>query len=225
MKRFRWFFRTGVLLWAIGAISLGLAGEAVAADATDGNINFFWSFVAKTSSNGSPTLVPITRDTVLKTGDQIQMMVELREKCFVYLFYKSTDGDMHLLFPYAFGQFDAGYGAPAKYFMPKDKSRMYTLNESTGFETFYLLASEKRLKSLEDLYTRHMALTTMEEKGASVQKSVAERRTLRKKHKKFRTSAERPLIIGGAIRGDIEDHKVAIEAETFYGRSFTIDHK
>ncbi len=224
MKRFRLVFRMGVFLWAVGAITLGMANGA-AADAADNDIHIAWSFVAKTSSGDNPTLIPITKDTELKSGDQLQMMVELKKKCFVYLFYKSTGSDIHLLFPYAFGQFDADYGAPAKFFIPKDKTRMFTLNESTGLETFYLLVSEKRLSKLEDLFNDHSAIATLEEKDASVQKIVAEIRALRKRHKKFKTSAERPVTIGGSIRGDIEDYKVEIEAKTFYGRSFTIDHK
>ncbi len=225
MKRFRLVFRMGVFLWAVGAICLGMANGAFADGADDSDIHIFWSFVAKTSSGGAPALIPITRDTELKSGDQLQMMVELTKKCYVYLFYKSTDSDIHLLFPYAFGQFDADYRAPAKYYMPKDKTRMYTLNESTGLETFYLLASKNRLSTLEDLFNNYGAIAALAEKDAAVQQIVAEIRALRKKHKKFTTAAERPVTIGGSVRGEIEDYKVEIEAKTFYGRSFTIDHK
>ncbi len=225
MKHHKSFFITGVFFLAIGAISLGVAPGAVADDADADNIHFFWAFVAKTTSGGASTLIPITRDTVLKSGDQLQMMVQLQKDCFVYLFYKSAENDIHLLFPYSLDMFDSGYNTTETYSLPKDKSKMYTLNEVAGLETFYLLASETRLTRLEELYNHHAALTSGEEKGAAAKTIVSEIRALRKKHKKFRAAAERPVTIGGGVRGGVEDHMMEIRTGHFYGRSFTIDHK
>ena len=64
---------------------------------------------------------------------------------------------------------------------------------------------------------------------------LAEIRKLRKKHLKFKTYAERPVNIIGNLRGtekaetagsqDIAKFAVEISADTFYSRTFTIDHK
>lgn len=225
MKRFRSLFRLGVLLSAIGAMILGMADGAVAASGDADNIHIFWSFVARTGSTDNSTMVPITRDTELKSGDRLQMMVELEKKCFVYLFYKSSGSEIHLLFPYTLDQFDADYQTSVKYFIPKNKTSMYTLNETTGLETFYLLVSENRLGKLERLYTDYEAAEALEKKDAGVREIVGEIRALKKKHGRFKSSAERPVTIGGSVRGDVENYKVEIKAGTFYSRSFTIDHK
>ena len=60
-------------------------------------------------------------------------------------------------------------------------------------------------------------------------------RKLRKEHLKFKTYAERPVNIIGNLRGtekaetaepqDIAKFAVEISADTFYSRTFTIDHK
>ncbi|MCP4690922.1 MAG: DUF4384 domain-containing protein [Desulfobacterales bacterium] len=225
MKRYRLFFRTGVFLLAIGAISLGMANGAAADNADADNIYFSWAFVAKKASGENQSLIPITRDTELKSGDQLQMLIQLQKSCFVYLFYKSAGNDLHLLFPYSFGMFDGSYNTTTKYYMPKDKSAMYTLNEDVGLETFYLLVSETRQTQLEEMFNNYGAFASREEKDAAVKKIVAEIRALRKKNMKFKAAAERPVTIGGSVRGSIEDYMVEIKAKHFYGRSFTIDHK
>ena len=44
---------------------------------------FRWAFGAIIGSKNDRRLVAITRDTILKTGDQLKMLVELQKKCFL----------------------------------------------------------------------------------------------------------------------------------------------
>ncbi|MBW1911459.1 MAG: hypothetical protein JRJ11_18280 [Deltaproteobacteria bacterium] len=64
---------------------------------------------------------------------------------------------------------------------------------------------------------------------------LSEIRKIRKRYRKFTTSAERPVPIGGNVRGIGKDKKssppdidpIAEEVSTtnFYSRTFTIDHR
>ncbi len=58
------------------------AGKAGAADQE--TIKFRWAFGALTQSGTDPKLEVVGSNTVLKTGDQLKMMVELQNECYVY---------------------------------------------------------------------------------------------------------------------------------------------
>ncbi|HEY6952655.1 MAG TPA: hypothetical protein VI758_09615, partial [Bacteroidota bacterium] len=52
----------------------------------DENVLFKWSFGAIVGKEKK--FVAITKDTVLKTGDEMKMYVEMKKDCFVYLIYQ-----------------------------------------------------------------------------------------------------------------------------------------
>ena len=64
---------------------------------------------------------------------------------------------------------------------------------------------------------------------------LAEIRKIKRKHRKLATPAERPIAIGGNIRGVVKDEQSAfpdidpiaseVSASNFYSKTFTIDHK
>jgi hypothetical protein len=178
-------------------------------------------------------LVAVTRDTVLKTGDQLKMLVELKERCFVYLIYHSGEKEVAMLFPYDLKQFDTDYRVSKKYYIPQGNS-WFELDEETGLETFYLLASTKRLVALEGLYMEYMAADTKRKPGIAME-ILKKIRETKKQHRKFTTSAERPIPIGGNVRGiktepgerppDIDPIAAEVASSHFYSRTFTIDHR
>jgi hypothetical protein len=110
----------------------------------------------------------------------------------------------------------------------------FELDEHTGEERFYLLATIKRLTDLEALINDYESADNAK-KPTLAEQILAEIRKLRKQHLKFKTYAERPVNIIGNMRGtekaetvkshDIAKYAVEISADTFFSRTFTIDHK
>ena len=125
------------------------------------------------------------------------------------------------------------YTAAGNHYIPAD-DQWFELDEHTGEERFYLLASVKRLTDLEALVNGYESADNVK-KPPLTEKILAEIRKLRKQHLKFKTYAERPVNIIGNLRGtekaetaearDIAKYALEISADTFYSRTFTIDHQ
>jgi hypothetical protein len=202
------------------------------ADAQETNLQFQWAFGALKKANGSK-FEAVTRDTVLKTGDQIKFFINVNQDCFVYLIYRSSQGELSVLFPKRFQLLSTEYTVAGDHYIPTD-DQWFELDEHTGEERFYLLASVKRLKDLEALVNDYESADNAK-KPLLAKKILAEIRKLRKQHLKFKTYAERPVNIIGNLRGtektetdaarDIAKFAVEISADTFYSRTFTIDHQ
>ena len=221
------------LFLAISLFSLFSTREVIAEQKGEDRVSFRWAFGAMVGSTDDRRLVAITRDTVLKTGDRLKLLLQLKSRCFVYLFYRTAADEIYLLFPYTLKLFDTGYRTGEKYYIPKGKT-WFELDKNVGLETFYLLASAKRLPQLEALYTEYDSVVG-EEKKELAKQLLAEIRKIKRKHRKFVTSAERPIAIGGNVRGaakdvhscfpDIDPIASEVSTSNFYGKTFTIDHK
>jgi len=198
----------------------------------DANLQFQWAFGALKKANGSK-FEAIDRDTVLKTGDQIKFFLNVDKNCFVYLIYSSSQGELSVLFPYRFKLRSSEYTLAGHHYIPGG-NQWFELDEHTGEEKFYLLASANRLTQLEAMINDYESADAAK-KPTLAQAVLAEIRKLRKEHLKFKTYAERPVNIIGNLRGtekaetaepqDIAKFAVEISADTFYSRTFTIDHK
>lgn len=199
----------------------------------DRNISFRWAFGAMVGPENDRRLVAITRDTTLKTGDQLKLLVELKKKCFVYLIYHSGQDDMLMLFPYKLDQFSTDYETSKKYFVPQG-SLWFELDEHSGVETFYLLASATRLNELETLFENHQKEGAIDKQNRT--KNILNQiRKIKRQNRKLATSAERPVLIGGNVRGVQKDQEIIpldfdaiseeVSASNFYSRTFTIEHQ
>ena len=195
------------------------------------NVAFRWSFGALVGKDKK--FVPISRDTVLKTGDEIKMMIELKQDCYVYVIYHSTKGEINLLFPEDLRQFSGDYKSGKNYYIPTGR-RWFELDKNIGRETFYLLASAERLLDLEVLIGNYKSADESK-KLALADQILGEIRTVKRKFRTFTTLAERPVTIGGNIRGmekaeeakrpDVSTIATEITANNFYSKTFTIDHQ
>jgi len=196
------------------------------------SVKFQWAFGALKKANGSK-FEAVTKDTDLKTGDQIKFFLKVNKNCFVYLIYRSSQGELSVLFPYRFKLQSAEYTIAGNHYIPKG-DQWFELDEHTGEERFYLLASVERLIDLEARINDYESADNSK-KPPLAKKILSEVRNLRKQHLKFKTYAERPVNIIGNLRGtekaetagphDIAKFAVEISADTFYSRTFTIDHK
>ena len=232
MKRF--LSNYSVLLLAIFLFLLfSTRGDVIAEQKGEDAVSFRWAFGAMVGQKGDRRLVAITRDTVLKTGDRLKLLLQLKNRCFVYLFYRTVEDDIFLLFPYTLQQFDTDYKTDKKYYIPKGGT-WFELDRNVGLETFYLLASAKRLLKLETLYKEYSSVSDKKKKDLTSQ-LLSEIRKIKRKHRKLASPAERPIAIGGNVRGVVKDEQSAfpdidpiaseVSTSNFYGKTFTIDHK
>ncbi len=212
-------------------LSLSLAVLTAGAQ-SDENIAFQWAFGAVTGEKQE--FVSITRDTTLRTGDDIKMLVNLQRNCYVYVIHSGPSDDITLLFPYSLDQFDKDYAVNKNYYIPIGR-RWITFDKTTGKEKFYLLAANERLTDLERLIASY-------EKGDAAKKETvskqiaSEIRNVKRRFRNFTTLAEKPVTIGGNIRGvgeeevterrpDVANIATLISASNFYGKTITIDHR
>jgi hypothetical protein len=210
--------------WVL-SICPGAWAEA-GSQAGEANVRFRWAFGALTGAGKDRRLVAVTRDTTLKTGDELKMLVDLQSACFVYVIYYSAQGEVNLLFPGEVRQTAPASRTPVTYHIPEGEA-WFRLDEHVGRETFYLLASARRLNDLETLLTAYQSADASK-KSELADRVVAHVREVRRQHQRLATAAERPASIAGNVRGvtpDLGQVAVEISAMDFYGKTFTIDHR
>ena len=197
----------------------------------EANIGFDWAFGALVGKG--KTMVAITHDTTLMSGEEIKMLVKLRKECFVYLIHQDSKGEIELLFPSKIQQFQTDYTVDKNYFIPKGRG-WSAFDKNTGKEVFFLIASTERLLDLEVKLGNYFS-ADMSKKQALADDIVSEIRNVRKHYTTFSTIAEKPVSIGGNIRGtekvegarrpDVSTLATQISAKNFYSKTITIDHQ
>ena len=207
------------------------ASEVLLVQQNETNIGFEWAFGALVGKGR--TMVPIMRDTVLKSGEEIKMMVKLTKDCYVYVVHQGSEGEIDLLFPYEIRQFQADYTVDKNYYVPKGRN-WSALDKKTGKEIFFLMASAERLLDLE-LKLGNYFSADESKRQPMADDIVSEIRSVRKRYSTYATIAEKPLTIGGNIRGtdnvegarrpDVAALATQISAKNFFSKTITIDHQ
>lgn len=223
------FFSVLSLLFFIGGQTTVKA--AMQNTDTDENVNYKWSFVAKVGTGEERRLTTISRDTILHTGEEFKMMVNLLNKSNVYVIYKSSKSELSVLYPYSF---DSPAELEKNFYIPKGRS-WFKLDNNTGNETFYILASQERLTDLEKKLGQYTG-AAQEAKKDLVAEIITDIKEIKKKYRTYSTLAERPISIAGNVRGtksgsididriDIATLATEISANNFYSKTITIEHK
>lgn len=199
--------------------------------ASSSNIDFDWAFGVYTEKDKK--LISVDRDTVLKSGDDLKMLVNLSKECFVYVIHYGPKDEVEMIFPYDLQQFKTDYKVSKNYFIPKGKS-WSTLDQQKGKEVFFIVASNKRLTDLEAKLSAYMSAPAGK-KAVLAKQVISEVRGVRKRFTNYATLAEKPVTIGGSIRGtgkaddekrpDIETIAKRVTAQNLYTKTITIDHK
>ncbi|MBW2410230.1 MAG: DUF4384 domain-containing protein [Deltaproteobacteria bacterium] len=199
----------------------------------DNGIVFQWAFGAIKQTDLGPQFEIIQRDSVLKSGDQIKFFLGLNDPSYLYLIYQSSQQDLIVLFPQRFKDLGHDKQIAGNHYIPKG-DQWFELDEYAGLEKFYLLASVERLTELENMVNAYESADKAN-RGKLGKKVVSEIRRLRKKHRKFKTYAEKPVAVIGNMRGsaktkavglrDLADHAVEISTTNFFSRTYTIDHQ
>jgi len=207
--------------WVSCALSLVivLVASLGAEEETEHRIRFEWAFGAKVESDKSGRVVSVERDTTLRSGDSLQFYIKPDAGTFVYLLYASAEGGLDVIYS------PTGPPAASPYLPARDE--WFKLDENLGSEAFYLIGTHRRLDEVERLLDAYRAADA-EARPEVRDQVISKIRDLRRKHRRLSSRAERPISIAGNVRGasdDIARFVRVISGETFWARTFTIDHK
>jgi len=216
---------------------LGCAVWATAAHAQSpsrpGDLQFLFAFGAVTGPEGKQKLIAVQNETILRSGDRLKIFIEPKSPTHVYLLHLSAEGEIVFLYP---GEGQTASIQPGAAVHIPDVSRWFQLDTHTGHEKFYLLVSGQPLQRLENLYAQHVTLKEKAELQSSTDSILNEIKQLRLKHRDLSAPAEKPVRIGGSLRGqkpkdtaifpDVTSLATEISASGgFYSRTITIDHR
>ena len=233
MKHNRPIYLVLILVALVTGVGATLNYAQQSESQTDNRIRFLWAFGAIKQTALGPQFKVIQRDSVLKSGDQIKFFLGLNDPGYVYLIYQSSQQDLIVLFPRRFNDLGHDEQIAGNHYIPKG-DQWFELDEYAGLEKFYLLASAERLTDLENMVNAYESADKAN-RGKLGKKVVSEIRRLRKKHRKFKAYAEKPVTVIGNMRGsaktksvgleDLADHAVEISTTKFFSRTYTIDHQ
>ena len=201
----------------------------------DVQLQFNWAFV-KREPNGSAQPIDFSERVSVSPGDLFKVHIQPVKNAFIYLFLHDASGDLKLLFPNRFEDFEGRGYVDTQFFIPAGEN-WFTLDSTKGTERFYLLASSKRLTNLESLTTVCQKAAQSRSKNASSadaarQAVLDEISRVRRVHSKLTIVAEKPVTMAGTERGvnppsansPIAKLATEIEAVDFYTKTFRLEH-
>jgi len=198
-----------------------------------GESSILWAFGAIRASSNPPKIEPVTTGMVLSSGDKLKMMVQIKKKCFVYLIHRDSQGEFAILFPYSFRQFDTDYQIARNYYTPKGEA-WFQLDNRTGNETFYLIASDQRLLDVEYTYEKYTSSDETQRQDLAAQ-MVSQLDRITERYLASSDRVERQAGNHSALRGferatgadptDVAGLAREISFESIYSETFLINHR
>ena len=221
-------FTAGVVLLIIG-LSTGSYAQNRPGKS---ELNFLYAFGAQTGAQAGGKIIPVQNETTLRSGDRLKLFVEPKAELYFYLVHLGSQGDLTPLFPV--DSKPARIAPGSRVFLPEG-SQWYEMDAHPGPEKFFMLVSAERLGRLEELCGRHLTLKDKSEAQSSADAIQNEIKHLRQQYKQLSAPAEKPVRIGGSVRGqepssspavpDVTPLAVEVTAPGFYSRTFSIDHR
>jgi hypothetical protein len=217
-----------------------IAGEGYSSEEESGGgqeMSFKWAIILANPKGERGTL-SITKNTTVFSGDSLSIFIRPIERAYVYLYLVDSNDDLSLLFPARISDFDKDYSLAEEYRIPELK-----LDYHKGTETFFLLASVKRLEKLESLTKVHMSALdrAREEKDnpsrlvqeAAKSKVIDEITNIQVEVRKAMTDpVETPTPILGTMRTrgvkeetEISSYAIEVSAKNIYSKTIKLEHK
>jgi hypothetical protein len=211
-------------------ILAGGVQPAHAQDSSSEDIEVRWVMAGLTKNADPSEPISISPEARMNSGDRIKMYLSTRSKCFFYLFHQTPEGELHLLFPATLPS--QGLPGGTRITVPQG-AQWFELDEQTGTETFHVLVSPTPLDTIETLYQDYLQHT--DRNGSTLALLLSAFEQLRHQQRPLTSKAERPLSIGGTIRGASEPKaeptgvqldRLAedIETRSVFCRTYTIEH-
>lgn len=221
----RWFLIPCLVLAATSVLSWSPA-------ASGQPIRFAWAFGARIQEGQHQQIIPVADSLSIKTGDALKFFILPKTRCVVYLIHHGPRGEIAQLFPDPQKEVPQHLQPSRSYFIPSGRD-WFVLDKDRGVETFYLLVSAVRLSGLESLLESYRASPSQGKKELA-QKVLKKIKLLKLHFPNPAAMAQRPAQIGGSIRGtappkagreSVADLAVEFAVDTFYSRTYTLDHR
>lgn len=173
---------------------------------------------------------PEDQSIILNTNDQIKIILHTGENTWLYLFLMDTNEDISLVFPERISFFDMFYEENSVYHIPKENWAI--IDDYEGTDEFILIASNKRLHTLEKFVEVYAALLHSQEsdtkKISQAQYNIlVEIQNLKHNNSLFTREAKAEIAkIACKVRnGEDEEYPgIKITGDTFYTKTIRIEH-
>ncbi len=216
----------------LAVLSWTLPSEAKTSGKGTRDARFRWAFGALHGNAKTPRVEPVKDGMVLRSGDKLKMMIELRKKCFVYVIHLNSQNEVSMIFPYDLKLFAQDYEVGHRYYIPQGDA-WFQLDNNPGKETFYVIASDQRLQDVEFAYSRYVAA----EPSKRLQLASLVISEIQSLQEQQRASSEEPEMLArdeGAKRGferatgadptDVSHLAVDISFDNLYSKTIVIEH-
>lgn len=233
----RWvgWFSLPIFLVALAGVPIG------SASAQPRSVHIRWTIGAVRTEKDDYRFMPVHKDTELQSGDYFKFHLEALQPVHVYLIHQDSQGRVMPLLVHIPQPSDRPQERPEplRISLPGPGKPWLRFDDQTGDERFYLIASVTRSDTLEALLEA-LAQERPEQRTEAGKLVIAEIRRLRKAHKALARDSERPVALGGQVRGMESDsmpdldwdrldrqllgNVMEVRTPTFYGRTVTIDH-
>lgn len=224
------FLRALRLAGVVTILMVLLPASVQAEESSPDTIEFRWVLAGLESDADSLYLTSIPMKAALRTGDKIKMYLKTHRKCFFYLFHQASGGRMLLLFPSSLPSEAIESGT---HLTVPQGDEWFQLDEQIGTETFHVLIAPAALRTIETLYEAHRQNAAGN--GSSTVRLLLAIEQLRKHQRPLTSKAERPLAVGGTLRGggginteptvgQLDRLAEDISTSNVFCRTYTIEH-
>ena len=169
---------------------------------------FNWSLGLQNAKTGE--LVPFSTPIKSETGEQYRLVISPGTACYCYVVYESPSGDdVAVLYAGTMKSGETWYSPVLKLTSPK------------GSESLFVIASKDEQKNLAQ------RITAFNNNAGSSQKRALmnEIFRIRSDASKFKESPEKPVLMGGASRGNPDiSQGVEYSGLTTYVKTISIEH-
>ncbi len=211
-----------------------IAGEGYSTEEEDDGsleMRFKWAIIL-VDHKGERGTLSITKNTTIFSGDSMSIFIQPKESAYIYLYLVDSKDDLLLLFPDRISDFDKDYSFGKGYRIPGE-GRWLTIDQHKGTETFFLLASVKRLEKLEALTRSHTSASGRAREAAKL-KVIAEIKNVKRDFSRLKVFAEKPTPIlgtmhrrggGGGEEIEINSYAIEVSAKDIYSKTIRLEHK
>lgn len=222
--RLRAFLHTAGYSLVCVLLFLPTAPVRAADSGTQDQVQLKWALVRLTAT-GDEEVLPFHREIPLLSGQSIKLYFNSQVEQYLYVFLVDSSEMLTVVYPPIA---DVGKKTEKRKFYVPSGNNWFVLDDNTGLETLYVLASGGPLKKLDELIITHEGKTGR--KAVKLRKKLLSMiSSLKKKNSRFAAAAEKPIAIAGTVRGtgksDVDEKAKPVSSPTFYSKTIRIDHR
>ncbi len=192
-------------------------------------IQFKWGVLTLDKKTNKTVGLNFSKSVQLSEGDDIRIYLEPVNNTFIYLYLLDSNNELMLLFPEDFTHFVDSY-SNKPYYIP-DAESWFTIDENSGTEEFYLIASKVRQPELESMTNKLQKESEKTNPNINkineLKKSIIdELARLRKANSTNVAVAEKPVSTAGTTRSisEVTTNATEVLTENFYAKTLRLEH-